>query len=82
MSDEQRERMRSIGKTLSDAMAQRTDCDWSRDTPVTAAAQVALDEAVTSFILGTALYRFEDPQYATREDVRAAYKQYAEMHVR
>ncbi len=72
MTTEQRDKMRAIGKTLSDAMAARADCDWTRDTPITVAAQVNLDEAVTQFVFET----------GTREQVRATYKQYAEMHVR
>lgn len=67
MTTEQRDKMRAIGKVLSDAMAQRKEIDWSKETPATIEAQAALDEQVARFVL-------ED---GTREQVRQAYQQYA-----
>lgn len=72
MTKDQRKRLSVINKTLSDAMAARSDCNWSHDTEITRVAQANLDEAETQFV-------FEN---GTREQVRSAYKKFAEAHVR
>lgn len=71
MTSEQRERQSAISKTLSDAMAARSDCDWTKESKRIASAQSVIDEQATRFI-------FEN---GTREDVRQAYKTFADLHV-
>lgn len=67
MTNEQRDKMRAIGKVLSDAMAARKEIDWSKESSMTIEAQAELDEQVTRFVL-------ED---GIREQVRQAYQNYA-----
>lgn len=69
-----KERRAEIGQTVSQAMkslsAKRT-MDWTRETPEISAAQAVLDETMTQYVEGT----------ATREDVKKAYRTYADLHI-
>lgn len=68
------ERKAEIGLTISNAMrdlSRKKQVDWTRETPATVSAQSSLDEAMIGFIEGT----------ATREAVKKAYKQFADLHI-
>jgi hypothetical protein len=53
------------------ALSAKKSTDWARDTPEIRAAQDGLDEAMANYIDGT----------TTREEVKKAYKHYADLHV-
>lgn len=68
------ERKAEINRTISEAMtalSARKTMDWARDTPEISAAQDRLDNAMADFIAGT----------ATREQVKRAYRAYADLHI-
>lgn len=72
MTSEQQTRHKAISKTVSDAMKARTDCDWSMSGAAIDRAMGKLDEAMHAYI-------FEN---GTRDQVRSAYKRYADLHKR
>jgi hypothetical protein len=53
------------------ALSVKKQIDWSRETPEILLAQNGLDEAMIGFIEGS----------TTREEVKRAYKSYADLHV-
>jgi len=53
------------------ALSAKKSMDWARDTPEISTAQDGLDLAMAGFIEGT----------TTREEVKKAYKAYADLHV-
>lgn len=72
--DDRAKRRTEIMRTISEAMkalSAKKQMDWTRDTSATAAAQDDLDKAMMGFIEGT----------ATRDEVKRAYKRYADLHV-
>lgn len=72
---EKKERRDEICRTVSEAMTSlsaRRAMDWTRESPETIRAGHNLDEAMADFI----------DEKATREQVKAAYKTYADLHVK
>ena len=72
--DARQERRTEIMQTVGSAMkalSEKKSMDWSRENPETIAAGEQLDNAMADFIGGK----------ATREDVKKAYKGYADLHV-
>lgn len=71
---ERLDRRAEIMKAVSDsikAISAKKAMDWSRETSETIAAEHQLDEAMCDFIDGK----------VSREEVKAAYKSFANLHV-
>lgn len=64
-----KERLREIGKVISEAMS-KVDVDWSRESPTITERQADLDEMVTQY--------YEDT--ASKAEVKAAYKAWVRAH--
>lgn len=64
------ERRQEIGKTISVAMANLPDVDWTKESPEITEAQAGLDEAVTLY--------WENN--ATKRAVQIAYKAFVNAH--
>lgn len=67
------ERRQEICRTVSEAMtalSRKKSMDWTRDTPAINEAETRLEGAMFDFVLGT----------ATREAVKKAYRQWANLH--
>lgn len=72
--DERANRRSEIMATVGEAMkalSAKKPMDWSRENSETLAAGERLDSAMCGFIEGT----------ATREEVKKAYRGYADLHV-
>lgn len=68
--DRRAEISRTVGEAMKSLSAKKT-MDWGRETPETIKAGFELDEAMADFVA----------EKATREQVKAAYKVYADLHV-
>ncbi len=62
--------MQTIGSAMK-ALSDKKPMDWSRENAETIAAGERLDVSMAAYIEGG----------ATREDVKKAYKNYADLHV-
>lgn len=70
MSQTARERLRQIGREISDAMMRLPDINWSRESA---------DIAETFDVMQEMMARYSE-RNASREDVRVAYKSWVNAH--
>jgi hypothetical protein len=64
-----KERLREIGKIISDAMA-KAGVDWAMDSPEIAVAEADLNEAMAQYVDET----------TSKANVRAVYQRWRDLH--
>ena len=64
------ERLREIGKIISDAMAKAEGVDWTKEDPAIPVAQAALEEAMAQYVDGA----------TSKANVRTVYQSWRDLH--
>lgn len=64
------ERLREIGKIVSDAMRKAAGVDWSRTSPAISAAEADLNEAMAQYVDDT----------TSKANVRSVYQRWRDLH--